>query len=103
MLNKASSHRANRRRQWFWIGMAILILLTGLLLTWEVEDPVRVTESTAAQQAPLVTVVAVSAAETTASVSAYGGVRSRWNTEVRSAVAGRVVERSVIVLWPVNE
>ena len=89
-----TTHRdvALRKQQWLWIGVAVMILIAGILLVWEAEDTANVNVSDAPSPAPLATVVEVVASEAIASVTAFAELRPRWDTEIRAAVSGRIIE-----------
>ncbi|MEL7046238.1 MAG: biotin/lipoyl-binding protein, partial [Pseudomonadota bacterium] len=77
-------------RRWLGIAGAFLTLLLAVLLTFEAEDPVRVSASSGEAAAPPVSVISVAAGDTRARVSAFAELRPRWNAAIRSAVSGRI-------------
>ncbi|MEO1082292.1 MAG: efflux RND transporter periplasmic adaptor subunit [Pseudomonadota bacterium] len=77
-------------RRWPGIAGAFLMLLLAVLLTFEAEDPVRVSASSGEAAAPPVSVISVAAGDTRARVSAFAELRPRWNAAIRSAVSGRI-------------
>lgn len=87
---QTSSSPASRR--WLWIVLAISALLAAWTLVWEAEDTANVTERKAKTPAPLVSILEVSRASTTAQVATFAELRPRWDAEIRAAVSGQIIE-----------
>ncbi len=78
------------RRRWLWITLSVLFLIAVITMLLETEDTANVTRNPAPPPAQTVTVVTVAPEETIATVTAFAGLRPRWDAEIRAAVSGRI-------------
>ena len=78
------------RKRWLWIGLSAILLVAVITLLFASEDTANVSRNPAPPPAQSVTVVTVAPEDAVATVTAFAGLRPRWDAEIRAAVSGRI-------------
>lgn len=72
------------------VALAILILIGVAAFVLTSEDTADVSRNDTSSNAPIVSVLAIEAAEASATVTALAELRPRWKAEIRASVSGRI-------------
>ena len=83
------SSRARRRR--LWVVVSLVVLAGVVVLLFSTEDSADVTRTTSPPALPVVTVMNATSAEAVATISRFAELRPRWDSEIRAAVSGRII------------
>ena len=88
-----STHAQSRKRaRWLWLALATATLIGVLLVVSEAEDTVDIQATQTPPKPPVVSIITVAPETVVAQVSGFAEVRPRWETDIRSAVSGRITE-----------
>ncbi|MES0827393.1 efflux RND transporter periplasmic adaptor subunit [Ruegeria sp. SCP11] len=90
MTDKPLEAKQRPARQWLWIGLALILFATIVVLLFGTEDTIDVEAAKIPPSPPIISVITVAPGTVQAQVSAYAKVRPRWDAELRSAVSGRI-------------
>ncbi|MEO1137480.1 MAG: efflux transporter periplasmic adaptor subunit, partial [Pseudomonadota bacterium] len=74
-----------------WIVVSLVVLAGVVVLLFWTEDTANVTRTNLPPALPVVTVMDAAPAEAMAAVSAFAELRPRWDSEIRAAVSGRIM------------
>ncbi|WP_293575875.1 efflux RND transporter periplasmic adaptor subunit [Phaeobacter sp.] len=80
------------RRRWLWICLSAALLAAVVVVLFETEDTIDVARNAEPAAAPAVTVLEVARETAAARIEVFAELRPLWKTEIRAAVAGRIVE-----------
>lgn len=83
------SSKARRRR--LWVVVSLVVLAGVVVLLFSTEDTADVTRTTSPPALPVVTVMNATSAEAVATISRFAELRPRWDSEIRAAVSGRII------------
>lgn len=80
------------RRRRLWVVVSLVFLVGVVVLLFWTEDTANVTRTNSPPALPVVTVIDAASAEAVATISAFTELRPRWDSEIRAAVSGRIME-----------
>ncbi len=91
MTAKTAEPPQDAKRRWLWIGLAVVVLFSIVMLLFDTEDTIDVKATTATPPPPVVSVVTVAPKKVQVQIFAFAEVRPRWDAELKSAVSGRII------------